>query len=265
MSSSSRRTLLVSAVLALLVGGVGGPAYADPTAPATPTDVATAPTGVTPSPSALTTTPPADPTTTTTSPTPDITPITSPEPAPADRSTTPTREPTTPAATTVAPVPGPATPPADGVGPSAGQVDLYLALTADRERATAQLLQLDTALTAAKAGVSGLTVERAAAQAAIRQDQAAADAAQHGADTVASTVYQQGDDGLGVIATAITSGSEGLLDRLATLRMVRSTGSPHVPSSRSPPRASPRSTSGSTSRTRPSRPRSRASPPRRRS
>jgi cell wall-associated NlpC family hydrolase len=125
----------------------------------------------------------------------------------------------------VAPVPGPATPPADGVGPSAGQVDLYLALTADRERATAQLLQLDTALTAAKAGVSGLTVERAAAQAAIRQDQAAADAAQHGADTVASTVYQQGDDGLGVIATAITSGSEGLLDRLATLRMVRSTAS----------------------------------------
>ena len=214
-----RRTLLAGALCVLVLAGVGGTAYADLTPSASPTDM---------SPTPMPDLPSADP-----SPTPS----TVLDPVVPDRGVRPTAAPSTapslPASpatstassTTVRPTTGPAPQSGDGVAPSNNQVDDYLALTAEREQAVAAVARAGAALASAQATVSGLTAQRAAAEFAIWQAQGTADVAQRGADAVANQMYQQGDGGLGAVATAFTSGPEGLLNRLANVRMVRATAS----------------------------------------
>jgi cell wall-associated NlpC family hydrolase len=123
-------------------------------------------------------------------------------------------------------------PPSDGVAPSAGQVDEYLALTTQHDAALVTLPALRLAVATADAHVSSLTAERAGVDSAIWQIRVTAAVTQGSADDVVRNLYQQGDGGLGAIATVVTAGPEGLITRLDTLQMLNATADGAVDAAR---------------------------------
>jgi len=230
---------VVAGVLcALALSGIAGTAYAD-IAP-TPTDAAAA---VSPSPTDTTGATPTDSSTPvptdSTSPSGSPTPTPGPtgshsDPAPSApsggaRTVTPTPS-VTPGSTSTSATPDPSPSltyvpltPGDGVGPDLGQYDEYLALSAQREAAVASVPILQARVGAAQATVSGLLGQRNAADSAIWQNKAAAEAAQGDANDVVRLLYQQGDGGLGAFGTVVTDGPNGFLLRLDNLRISRQT------------------------------------------
>jgi cell wall-associated NlpC family hydrolase len=106
----------------------------------------------------------------------------------------------------------------DGVIPDQGQLDEYLELTAQRDAAAATLETAHVAYAEATRAVAGLVAERTAADAVRAAAAASADATQSDVEDVARDLYQSGDAGIGALATAISSGPAGLLDRLDNAR-----------------------------------------------
>jgi cell wall-associated NlpC family hydrolase len=246
------RTAVTVAVAASLLGLLVGTARADVTPPADPSPSPSPTDVVTPVPDVSTTPPPAvDPTPTpsdsvpppplpTTSDGPVVWPSTEPTPsipAPAGAAdAVPLTQPavgapdaratgssSVPATSTASPTPATALvpgPPSDGVAPGAGQVDEYLALSAQREAAVTAAGQLAAGATAAHAAVLGLEAEQAVLSTQSDIDRYVVASTQSDADAVASQMYQQGDGGLGAIASIIGGGPDSFLARLDTFRMV---------------------------------------------
>ncbi len=222
---------VVGVLAAISLGGQAG-ATTDPSAtpsPSATTEAST--TAPTPSPSdsgsPSTTTPSAEP-----SPSPSTTAN-----APASPAATSTAIPVPPAAptSTAAPIlppsvasPAPSAsasgsgrtplPRTDGVVPDQGQLDEYLELTSRRDEAAARLEEAHLAYATATRAVAGLVAERDAADAVRAAAAASADATQSDVEDVARDLYQSGDAGIGALATVISSGPSGLIDRLDNAR-----------------------------------------------
>jgi len=140
--------------------------------------------------------------------------------APASQATASTSTSESAASASPVLVPGP---PSDGVAPGVGQVDEYLALFAQREAAVTAAGTLSAAATAAHAAVLGLEAEHSVLSTQSDIDRYVVASTQSDADAVASQMYQQGDGGLGAIASIIGGGPDSFLARLDTFRMVHDT------------------------------------------
>ena len=111
--------------------------------------------------------------------------------------------------------------PNDGVQPALGQVDEYLRQSAALEALLADVREARTALATTELAVvlasqSGM---RAALDVAVaRQSTAVADG---DATDVVRELYQQGDSGVANLATVMTLGPDGMLERLYNLRAMR--------------------------------------------
>jgi cell wall-associated NlpC family hydrolase len=115
----------------------------------------------------------------------------------------------------------PVAPSSDGVAPADGQVDAYLALSARRTQAEAAIAAQQATVDTSTAALVALGDERAviAARAVVLRD--ASERAVDDVQDVARDLYQQGDAGIGAIATALTGGPDGFMDRLDNIRNVR--------------------------------------------
>jgi cell wall-associated NlpC family hydrolase len=102
--------------------------------------------------------------------------------------------------------------------PDQGELDEYLELTAQRDEAVAALEAAHLAYAEATRAVAGLVAERTAADAVRLAAEASAAATQSDVEDVARDLYQTGDAGIGALATVISSGPSGLLDRLDNAR-----------------------------------------------
>ncbi len=112
-------------------------------------------------------------------------------------------------------------PPNDGVTPALGQVDEYLrqsaaleALLADVQEARAARASADLAVVLASQSAMRAALDVAVA----RQTTAVADG---DATDVVRELYQQGDEGVANLATVMTLGPDGMLERLYNLRAMR--------------------------------------------
>jgi cell wall-associated NlpC family hydrolase len=207
-------------------GAVGEPTP-DPSASGSAEPATTAPS---PSPSE----PVASPEATSPQPTPGPSEATSPPAAPSPTSTAipvPPAAPTSTAAPTLppsvaSPTPSPSAsgggrtplPRTDGVVPDLGELDEYLELTGRRDEAAVRLEQAHVAYAEATRAVAGLVAERDAADEVRIAAAASADATQSDVEDVARDLYQSGDAGIGALATVISSGPSGLIDRLDNAR-----------------------------------------------
>ncbi len=180
-------------------------------------------------------TPTAEPTPSS-EPTPSDT-ASEPEPSPSSTdATTPAPPPTVPlplptASSDVIPAPSADPPPApdrvepvepnDGVQPALGQVDEYLRQSAALEALLADVQKARTAVASADLAVvaASQVAVRANLDAAIARQQTAA--ADGDATDVVRELYQQGDSGVANLATVMTLGPDGMLDRLYNLRALR--------------------------------------------
>lgn len=215
-------------VLAALVAAVPAGATTDPTDSPSPTTSASLDASATPSPS------PSDSGTGSGSPTPSAS---SPTPSASPTSTAipvPPSAPTSTAEPTLAPAPAqpsasPSTstpddpartplPRTDGVVPDQGQLDEYLELTAQRDVLAGRLEDAHKAYAESTRAVAGLVAQKTQAVAAQQQALALVDATQSDVEDVARDLYQTGDAGIGALATVITSGPSGLIDRLDNAR-----------------------------------------------
>ena len=227
MHDLARRSVLTVALAATVVGTFAGVARADVT-PA-PAASSGSPTAASASPAASATPSPTvsgDPT----APIPGTRPTVSATPFPvvASPTTSNTPEPT------VAPTPEPsltAGPPADGVGLIQGQVDQYLALSAQRETALAAVTA--TAATLAAAHAATVSLESEQVRLAMSEDAARSlvVSSQANTDNVASQIYQQGDGGLGALATVLTTGPDQFIYNLTTMTKLHDVGNAAVMSS----------------------------------
>jgi cell wall-associated NlpC family hydrolase len=104
------------------------------------------------------------------------------------------------------------------VVPGQGELDEYLALTSRRDEAASRLEEAHLAYATATRAVAGLVTQRTAADAARAAAAASADATQSDVEDVARDLYQTGDAGIGALATVISSGPSGLIDRLDNAR-----------------------------------------------
>jgi cell wall-associated NlpC family hydrolase len=111
--------------------------------------------------------------------------------------------------------------PSDGVAPVDGQVDAYLELSAQRAQAEARIAAQRATVDASTAALVALESDRAVAAARAVLLRSASERAVDVVQDVARDLYQQGDAGLGALATALTSGPDGLLERLDNIRNVR--------------------------------------------
>ena len=205
-----RRPLLVAATAALTLTMLTGVARADVSP--TPSDVTATPSD-TPSPSD-TPTPTPSPSTSTPDPTPSSTPPTTKPP-------TTIASPTPSATQSLTPV-DPQLPPNDGVAPASGQIDQYLALTAQRDAAAATVTHRQTTADTVHA-IAVWYAQQGPAVAAVTDDaQSKAANAQQTTDDVIRELYQQGDAGLGALGTVLADGPDGFLANLDNLRMARS-------------------------------------------
>ena len=217
------------AVGMLAAAGTAGQAQASPDPSQTPSPALSASALASPSPTPESPTPSSSdsPSSSTgpsvvPSPTPTSTAIPVPPSAP-----TATAEPTlppsvaSPTPSTSAPAPGRTPlPRTDGVVPDLGQLDEYLDLTGQRDELAARLEEAHLAYATATRAVSGLVAQRAAATALQRSAASQVDATQSDVEDVARDLYQTGDAGLGALATVISSGPAGLIDRLDNARKV---------------------------------------------
>jgi cell wall-associated NlpC family hydrolase len=212
------------ALAATVLGTFAGVARADVIP--TPSVSAESPTVVSASPAASATpspTPSGDPT----APIPGTRPTTgvTPFPVVASPTTSATPQPTT------APTPVPTLtsgPPSDGVGLIQGQVDQYLALSAERETAQAAVTSTGAALVAAHAATVALESEQV--RLAMSEDAARSlvVSTQANTDNVASQMYQQGDGGLGALATVLTTGPDQFISNLNTVTKLHAVGNAAV-------------------------------------
>jgi len=166
----------------------------------------------------------------------------SPEPLPTSsqatlppESTGPASPPLTPSPTPAEPMPaisprtprasdGPTTkpePPDDGVVPSDGRVDEYLALSSEREVVVDSLAAARTSL--ARAEEELLARAGAARTAALRASVARMSRQQIVADVddVVRQLYQGGDSGLASLAFVVTAGPDHFVERLGNVSAVR--------------------------------------------
>ena len=109
----------------------------------------------------------------------------------------------------------------DGVNPDLGQVDTYLALTAQRDQLVPMINAAQKMVDDARASMTTLALQRSTAQIALEHAKYDQVQTTQQVDNVANQIYQQGDSGLGAIATALTGGPESFLARLNTIQMTR--------------------------------------------
>jgi cell wall-associated NlpC family hydrolase len=182
--------------------------------------------GTVPTPSdtsALTPTPSTEPTPSEPAPSPSTTDPTTPAPPPtvplptasSDVIPAPTADPL-PAPDRVEPVE-----PNDGVQPALGQVDEYLRQSAALEAllAAVQTARTDVATAELAVVAASQVAVRANLHAAIARQQTAV--ADGDATDVVRELYQQGDSGVANLATVMTLGPDGMLERLYNLRAMR--------------------------------------------
>jgi cell wall-associated NlpC family hydrolase len=115
------------------------------------------------------------------------------------------------------------TAPTDGVDLAVGQTDEYLATSAERDAAAARVTVLATALAHAHAEVVWYADQRRSIQMSTAIAQAGVDLAQRSTDDVVRDLYQQGDSGLGALATILAAGPDDFIDRADNARMATST------------------------------------------
>ncbi len=218
MSHRVRRALLSAVLAGAVVGSLSGTARADPTSQPSPSDSVLTPS---PSPSDNAATPsPGESGSASPAPTGSRAPVGTAVPV----APTPTSSDVSPSLPSTTVLPAPATsPPNDGVAPSTGQVDEYLALTAQREQAVARLASLTVALASAQAALADLEKQQSVLDSATFRARLAVASTQRNTDDVARNLYQTGDSSLTGIATVLTSGPEGFIEGLDSARMVRNT------------------------------------------
>lgn len=224
------RLVLVAAVCAVGVLVPVGVASAGTTAPPSGTPDATA-TGSTETPTSGTPTPGQEP---------------APSPSPSDSGTSGTTGPDTPRTdpgptTSYGPLPSasssvgaaPRTPappvpdrlvpvePTDGIAPAAGQVDEFLRLAGVVTTYEQKVADARTALRAADDAV--VSASQLAMRASLSVSIAGMDdrAADDDATDVVRELYQQGDSSVANLATVVTLGPDGMLERLYNLRAMR--------------------------------------------
>ncbi len=204
MRHLTRQTVLTVALVAAMAGALTGTALADVTA--TPTPATASPSGVTESPSPLAPSP--TPSIDLTAPNHGARPSGSPAiPVVGDPTTSglPTGSASpTPTATYVP------SQPSDGVGLLTGQVDEYLALSAQREVAATAADKAAATLASAQAIVVALQTDQVRLAMSSDAARSIVTSTQANTDDVAAQMYQQGDGGLGAIATIVTSGPDFL-------------------------------------------------------
>ncbi len=224
-----RPARIIAASLLAVAVAASGTAFAEDGAPV---DVALPGATPSPTPSPVPVTPPTPAPTPTTDPTappvppvpsgiPTVEPSAQPAPGPSSSGlvTVPRAAPEPRSAPGTAPVaPEPAS---DGVVPDVGQADAYLELSARRTQVEADIVARQAAVDASTAALVTLESDRAAAAARASVLRAASERAVDDVQDVARDIYQQGDAGLGAIATALTGGPDGLMDRLDNIRNVR--------------------------------------------
>jgi cell wall-associated NlpC family hydrolase len=113
-------------------------------------------------------------------------------------------------------------PSTDGVAPDLGQVDEYLELTARRSEVSIRLATARSALAAADLTISNLVAQVRLASATAASAQTTVRDRQGAVEDVARELYQQGDGGLGAIATLLSPGAGGLIGRLGNIEMLTS-------------------------------------------
>ncbi len=115
----------------------------------------------------------------------------------------------------------PPPPPNDGVLPNQGQIDAYLQLNSQRELVVIQIATQRAKLVGARSLITALNVEAAYSGTNVQQTINAMSVTKRKVDNVASKIYQQGDGGLGALATVLTGGPDSFIQRLNQVQMDR--------------------------------------------
>jgi len=115
----------------------------------------------------------------------------------------------------------PPPPPNDGVLPNQGQIDAYLQLNTQRELLVVRIATQQARLVGARAQITALNVQEAYSGTSVQQTVNALSAAKRRVDNVANKIYQQGDGGLGALATVLTGGPDSFIQRLNQVQMDR--------------------------------------------
>ena len=115
----------------------------------------------------------------------------------------------------------PPPPPNDGVLPNQGQIDAYLQLNSQRELIVVQIATQRATLVGARSLITALNVEAAYSGTNVQQTINEMSATKRKVDNVASKIYQQGDGGLGALATVLTGGPDSFIQRLNQVQMDR--------------------------------------------
>ena len=115
----------------------------------------------------------------------------------------------------------PPPPPNDGALPNQGQIDAYLQLNTQREMLVVQVATQRATLVGARAQITALNVQEAYSGTSVQQTVSALSVAKRRVDNVANKIYQQGDGGLGAIATVLTGGPDSFIQRLNQVQMDR--------------------------------------------
>jgi len=115
----------------------------------------------------------------------------------------------------------PPPPPNDGVLPNQGQIDAYLQLNSQRELVVVEIATQQSKLVGARSLITALNVEAAYSGTNVQQTINAMSATKRKVDNVASKIYQQGDGGLGALASVLTGGPDSFIQRLNQVQMDR--------------------------------------------
>jgi cell wall-associated NlpC family hydrolase len=115
----------------------------------------------------------------------------------------------------------PPPPPNDGALPSQGQIDAYLQLNTQRELLVVRIATTRTKLVTARALITALNVQAVYSSSSVHDTLNAMSTTKKRVDRVASQIYQQGDGGLGAIASVLTGGPDSFLQRLDQVQLNR--------------------------------------------
>ncbi|HET7899882.1 MAG TPA: NlpC/P60 family protein [Candidatus Nanopelagicales bacterium] len=130
-----------------------------------------------------------------------------------------------PAAPSASPGPtlAPATEANDGTPLAPGQTDDYLVASGARDAAALEVARRTSELTADVQEVSVLESDRASLAMDVARALEAATQTQRTTDDVVRDLYQQGDAGIGALATILAAGPDGFIERIDNARMATST------------------------------------------
>ena len=117
----------------------------------------------------------------------------------------------------------PPPPPNDGALPSQGQIDAYLQLNTQRELLVVRIANERTKLVTARASITALNIQAVYSSSSVQQTVSALSTTKRRVDNVANQIYQQGDGGLGVLASVLTGGPDSFLQRLDQVQLNRTT------------------------------------------